>query len=173
MPQNKKDLRKEFLSLRKSFPTLSLTKEMLLPFDTFSRGKVIFCYLSFNCEVETRFLIENLLKEKIVVVPYCTDLCGNMICVKIDSLSDLKEGHFGIAEPKNPIEFPKEKIDFAVVPGIAFDKEGYRLGYGKGYYDRFLKDISPYKLGVCRKDFYVEHLPHDEYDVKMDSILAL
>ena len=70
-----------------------------------------------------------------------------------------------------PLAFPKEKIDFAIVPAIAFDAEGFRLGYGKGYYDRFLSDISPFKLGVCQKEFFLDLLPHDKYDIKMDSVL--
>ncbi len=173
MVKDKAALRREFLSRRKAADLVDLKLEDLKAYPEFSRARVVFCYVSAKGEVGTHTLIKELLKEKEVVVPYCTDKEGNMICVKISSFDELKEGFFGILEPKNPVEFPKEKVDFVIVPGIAFDKEGYRLGYGKGYYDRFLSDINPFKLGVCAKEFYLDSLPHNEFDVKMDSVLVL
>lgn len=168
---NKKELRSSFLSLRKSLTPPILTKEDLLSYPQFEKARVVFCYLSFAGEVKTHALIKELLKEKTVVVPYCTDSDGNMICVKMNSFSELSAGRFGILEPRCPKEFPKEEIDFAIVPAVAFDSSFFRLGYGKGYYDRFLSDISPYMLGVCQRSFFVRELPHSPYDVKMDSVL--
>lgn len=179
MCNTKAALRRELLSQRKLFsqkkaaPSLSLGIEALSDYDAFLRAETVFCYVSAHGEVETLHLIKELLKEKTVVVPYCTDSEGNMICSQIKSVNDLTEGRFGIPEPENPECFPKEKIDFSIVPGIAFDKEGYRLGYGKGYYDRFLCGLKTFKLGVCGKDFLLDKLPHNEYDIKMDSILTL
>ena len=173
MDDNKTALRKALLSFRKAVKCERLCLTELLKYQEFSRAKTVFCYVSAHGEVETHLLLEELLKEKRVVVPYCTDSSGNMICVEIHSLSDLKEGRFGILEPEKAEPFPKEKIDFAIVPGIAFDKNGYRLGYGKGYYDRFLADISPFKIGVCQKEFLKETLPHDDFDVKMDDVLVV
>ena len=172
MLNSKAALRKELLTLRKASSFCELSFRELEAYPEFVRAEVVFCYVSAHGEVGTRKLIEELLREKEVVVPYCIDKEGNMICVKINSPGDLKEGSFGIPEPKTPVEFPKEKIDFAIVPGIAFDREGYRLGYGKGYYDRFLQNIKPYKLGVCQKIFFQDSIPHDEYDVKMDNVLV-
>lgn len=171
MANSKAALRKELLALRRSCSLCELSFSELKAYPEFVRAEVVFCYVSAHGEVGTRKLIQELLMEKEVVVPYCTDKNGNMICVKINSLDDLREGSFGIPEPENPTEFPKERIDFAIVPGISFDREGYRLGYGKGYYDRFLENINPYKLGVCQREFFREELPHDKYDVKMDSVL--
>lgn len=173
MDNKKTALRKELLSLRKAAPRKKLDYASLINFPEFISSKTVFCYVSAHGEVETRSLVEEILKEKSVVVPYCTDTEGNMICVKIESLDDLTEGHFGILEPKNPIPFPKEQIDFVIVPGIAFDKDGYRLGYGKGYYDRFLKDISPFMLGVCQKELFMKELPHESFDVKMSYVLSI
>lgn len=172
MPNTKSALRKELLSLRRADISESLCIEDLRRYEEFSRAKVVFCYVSAHGEVKTDKLINQLLKEKEVVVPYCIDSDGNMICSPIKSAEDLRVGRFGIPEPVNPVEFPKEKIDFVIVPGVAFDKEGFRLGYGKGYYDRFLSDINPFKLGVCGKKFYMEKLPHDIYDIKMDDVLV-
>ncbi len=171
MDNDKSSLRREFLFLRKSAQSKRLSIKMLEKYPEFSDAETVFCYISAHGEVDTYELIEELLKTKTVTVPYCVDREGNMIASKITSLEDLKDGKFGIPEPVSPKEFPKQKIDFVIVPGVAFDKDGYRLGYGKGYYDRFLKGISPYKLGVCQKDFFVEKLPHGEYDIKMDNVL--
>ncbi len=173
MANKKAALRKELLALRRVASCVNLEIDSLYKYEEFMKSRAVFCYVSAKGEVGTHALIKELLKEKEVVVPYCTDKEGNMICVKINSFDELKEGFFGILEPEKPVEFPKEKVDFAIVPGIAFDCEGYRLGYGKGYYDRFLSDITPYKLGVCSKEFYLESVPHDEYDVKMDDVLVL
>ena len=173
MIKEKSALRKELLMLRKSLMPSDLTYQDLAVYKEFLDAKAVFCYVSAHSEVGTHNLIEELLKEKEVVVPYCTDSFGNMIAVKINSPDDLTEGRFGILEPKTPKPFNKEEINFAIVPGIAFDKDGFRLGYGKGYYDRFLSSISPYKLGVCQKEFFVDTLPHNEYDIQMDSVMVL
>ena len=132
MDNKKAALRSELLKLRRVASCINLEISHLSGYDEFRKAKVIFCYISAHGEVETRNLISKLLKEKTVVVPYCTDKEGNMICVKINSSDDLKDGMFGIPEPKNPVEFSKEEIDFVIVPGVAFDKNGYRLGYGNG-----------------------------------------
>lgn len=165
-------LRKELLSLRKNLPVVSVTIDLLNEYEAFRKAEVIFCYVSAHSEVDTLSLLSEISKEKILTVPYCTDNDGNMISVKITGPQDLVKGRFGIYEPKNPLPFPKEKIDFAIVPGVAFSKDFYRLGYGKGYYDRFLSDINPFKLGICKKELLLENLPHDEYDIKMDEILV-
>ena len=172
MHNTKSALRKELLALRRADISESLCIDDLKKYEEFPRAEVVFCYVSAHGEIETQGLITELLKEKEVVVPYCTDSDGNMICSQIKSMEELKDGRFGIPEPVTPVEFPKQKIDFVIVPGVAFDKEGFRLGYGKGYYDRFLSDINPFKLGVCGKKFYMEKLPHGRYDIKMDDVLV-
>lgn len=173
MIKEKAALRKELLSLRKAASPVELDIDTLNSYSQFCSAETVLCYVSAYGEVGTHNLIKELLSLKRVVVPCCTDRCGNMICSEIKSFNDLKEGFFGILEPKSKAAFPKEKIDFAIVPGIAFDKEGYRLGYGKGYYDRFLSDITFFKLGVCQEEFYFSALPHGKHDIRMDSVLTV
>ena len=173
MLNEKKVLRKELLSARNTLPDAELSLSYLEEFAEFKEAQTVFCYVSAGSEVKTLSLIGEMLKFKRVAVPYCTDKEGSMIAVEIKSTDELKEGLFGIAEPINPIELPKNEIDFVIVPGIAFDKSGYRIGYGKGYYDRFLSDINPYKLGVCKKELYTQKIPHDEFDVKMNKVLVI
>lgn len=173
MDNQKKALRKELLSLRKSIIPQKLSIKMLENYPEFLKAKTVFCYISAHGEVDTYEIIQELLKDKKLLVPYCINEDGDMIACPINSLEDLKEGKFKIPEPKSPKEFPKEKIDFVIVPGVAFDKAGYRLGYGKGYYDRFLDGIAPFKLGVCQREFFLEEVPHGKFDVKMNNIIVL
>ena len=173
MSTQKAVLRKELLSLRKTLPKTSLTINMLNSYREFKNAETVFCYVAYNGEVDTLDLLTDIIKEKTLLVPHCIDDNGNMIAVKINSAEDLVKGMYGIYEPANPTPFPKEKIDFVIVPGVAFSKDFYRLGYGKGYYDRFLSDINPYKLGICKKELFLEKLPHNEHDIKMDDVLTL
>lgn len=173
MDNQKKALRKELLSLRKSIIPKALSIKMLEKYPEFLRARTVFCYISAHGEVDTYKVINELLKNKKVLIPYCINEEGDMIACPINSLEDLKEGKFKIPEPKFPKEFPKEKIDFVIVPGVAFDKNGYRLGYGKGYYDRFLERITPFKLGICQMEFFLEEVPHEKFDVKMDDVLVI
>ena len=173
MDNQKKALRKELLSLRKSIIPQVLSIKMLEKYPEFVEARTVFCYISAHGEVDTYKVIQELLKDKKVLVPYCINEEGDMIACPINSLKDLKEGKFKIPEPESPEEFPKEKIDFVIVPGVAFDKNGYRLGYGKGYYDRFLDGITPFKLGVCQREFFLEEVPHGKFDIKMDNVIVL
>ena len=173
MDNKKKALRKELLSLRKSIIPKALSMKLLEKYPEFLESRTVFCYISAHGEVATYGIIQELLKDKKVLVPYCINEDGDMIACTIDSLEDIKEGRFKIPEPKSPVEFPKERVDFVIVPGVAFDKNGYRLGYGKGYYDRFLEGITPFKLGVCQREFFLEDVPHGKFDVRMDNVLVI
>ena len=88
---------------------------------------------------------------------------------------DLKEGAFHIMEPIGSL-FPEEKyqeIHLAIIPGMAFDQQGNRLGRGKGYYDRFLQKIPQvYKIGISFPFQLVDEIPTEETDIKMDAILG-
>ncbi len=171
MHENKATVRTSCLSLRKTLPKKSVAMTDFLGLQQMKKAKVVFCYVSMGSEIGTTGLINELLKTKDVVVPYCIDKNGNMICVKITSLDDLALGMFGILEPIDHTPFDKEKIDVAILPGLAFDKKGYRIGYGKGYYDRFLADISPYKIGLTYKELYFEAIPHGKTDIRADLVI--
>ncbi|MBQ4110135.1 MAG: 5-formyltetrahydrofolate cyclo-ligase [Clostridia bacterium] len=170
----KNELRKKYREIRKNSDKSAdeIIFNKVISCDEVKNAENIFCYISVNDEVDTQKIIKYLFKAgKTVTVPLCVEK-GKMIAVKINSFDDLKEGMYGIPEPKSHTEFEKTKLDLIIVPALAFDKEGYRLGYGGGYYDRFMADLTAFKLGICRSELYVEALPRDEFDIKADKVIT-
>ncbi len=86
---------------------------------------------------------------------------------------DLVKGHFGILEPSSsaPVADPNG-LDLILVPGIAFDREGGRLGRGRGYYDRLLAGASAFKVGVCFDSQIVPEVPREPHDIRMDAVVT-
>jgi len=139
----------------------------------FLQAECIFCYLAYGTETKTDKIIEEILRlGKTLVVPKCTDENGTMIAVRINSTEELKVGMYGIKEPASDTSFDKEKIDLAIVPGLAFDKKGFRLGYGKGYYDRFLSGSGIKTIGICRKELLLETIPKDKTDIAVNKVIT-
>lgn len=81
-----------------------------------------------------------------------------------------RTGTFGIEEPCGEICEPQQ-IDFMLVPGVAFDKEGNRMGRGRGYYDRYLADCGAFKAGICFSYQLIESIPHEKHDIRMDTVI--
>ncbi|MDD2515695.1 MAG: 5-formyltetrahydrofolate cyclo-ligase, partial [Candidatus Gracilibacteria bacterium] len=141
----------KILSSKKEKELLNLSKKIinnLLSLKDFLEKSIYFVYVSQEKEVFTHDLIKFLLKKgKIVLVPKIVD--KNIIPVEIKNFDNLKIGRYGILEPilENAFE---GKIDISVVPGLAFTKEGTRLGRGGGFYDRFFaKNKNGFKIGLC------------------------
>ncbi len=131
---------------------------------------VFLFYYPHKNEVDLRPLIEKLLYHgKTVLLPKTTE--DTIIPIQITSLNDLKKGKFSIPEPEGK-PFPKEKIQVVFIPGVAFDKNGNRIGYGKGYYDRFLQDINPLKIGVAYDFQVLDHIPAEKHDQRVDYIIT-
>lgn len=91
------------------------------------------------------------------------------------SEEEMKTGAFGISEPTG-LTFDKlDEIDLIIVPGMAFDKEGHRLGRGKGFYDRFLSQpniMSTYKIGICLPHQLLEAIPTEAHDITMNEVIG-
>lgn len=149
--------------------------EFLLNSEIFGNAELVLCYASLKDEVETDYIIEQTLKiGKIVAVPKCTDNNGNMEFYRINSIDDTKIGLFGVREPDTNICKLVESFDksILIVPGLAFDKKGYRLGYGKGYYDRFLEKYTSNSIGLCYNALVVDKIPNDDYDRKVNFLIT-
>ncbi len=90
-----------------------------------------------------------------------------------DGFDSLEKGAFGILEPVGEMFTDYDAVDFVVVPGMAFDKAGHRLGRGKGYYDRLLPRLrNAYKIGVCFPFQFFDEIPSEPHDVRMDCVVC-
>jgi 5-formyltetrahydrofolate cyclo-ligase len=126
-------------------------------------------------EVDVWPLLEkSLAAGKIVALPRFDPASQSYITCRVGSLRDeIISGQFSIREPhKNCLEIPPLEIDLVLVPGIAFDLRGCRLGRGKGFYDRLLAEIRGVKCGVAFDEQLVEKIPIEPHDVRMDFILT-
>ena len=134
---------------------------------------VIAIYKSLNSEVDTNSLIEySLNNKKIVLLP---KVVGSDIKFFKYDLGDLLiKSNFGVLEPVEDYNkyYEKEKIDLVIVPGISFSRDGSRLGFGKGYYDRFLSESNIETIGICFKEQISDVVPTDENDYKLDIVIS-
>ena len=135
------------------------------------RARLVLAFASFGRELPTDPLLERLLSAgKTVVLPYVDAADGAMRAAAIRSLDDLVPGYRGIREPAERL--PAAAVEAAVVPGVAFDARGGRLGYGGGFYDRYLEDIAggvPV-IGVCFDVQVVDEVPVEAHDRRVDII---
>ena len=135
----------------------------------FQAAQTICLYNSLPDEVDTRALIDELKSQKRILLPSIQD--GDIVLHEYAPSDTLAEGHYGIQESQGRVFTDFGNIDLIVVPGMAFDTQGNRLGRGKGYYDRFLPKVRAHKIGLCFGFQYFEHIAHDIHDVKMDEVI--
>lgn len=133
----------------------------------------IFCYYSIDGEADTHAIISHALKAgKRVYLPVVYD-GGLMEAVEVSDVFRLIPGKLNIPEPPRDgrVLVPGTE-DIAIVPGLAFDRDGYRLGQGGGYYDRFLKTWPGVSVGLCRRKFLLNELPIECHDMKVDKVVT-
>lgn len=174
----KNELRKEFKKKRaeltdKKNKSLEICN-IFLNSDTYKNAKIILCYSAINGEVDTGAVIDKTLADgKILALPRCIDKNGIMNYYIIDSLNSLAEGMFGISEPDASCKLLDDFTDsVCIVPALSFDKKGYRLGYGKGYYDRFLEKYNGISVGLCYNDLISEYLPINKFDKNVNAVIT-
>lgn len=142
---------------------------------SYRRAKTILTYVSTPIEVGTRDIIEKALSDgKRVAVPRCVSGTREMDFYYIGSLNELQPRTFGVLEPE--ADSDRLVTDFSdsicVVPALACDRMGFRLGYGGGYYDRFLREYPGEKILILYKSCLVERLWHGRFDVRVDRIVT-
>lgn len=180
--EEKKDLRKIILNKRNSIDN-STKEEMdrelfnkLINLDLYKEAKNIFIYLSFGSEIDTKPIIDRALEEgKEVYIPKVYKINKEMRAIRLNTFEDLEKNSMGILEPKDDFNFiAKEKIDLIIVPGTVFDFKGNRIGYGGGYYDRFLSDIEEKrnKIVLAYELQIVDNIEAEEHDIKVDYIIT-
>jgi len=144
----------------------------------FKKSNNIMLYLSFNNEVDTFRLIEYCFKHgKKVIVPFCLKEGTRIIPTEIKDVNqDLVRSSFGYMEPKGEIvkPFDKDLIDLIVIPGISFDLRCFRIGFGAGYYDRFLGKLD-HKIptvGLAYDFQIIDSVPNEYFDVPLDYVIT-
>ncbi|MBR3845645.1 MAG: 5-formyltetrahydrofolate cyclo-ligase [Clostridia bacterium] len=146
--------------------------ERIAQLDEFGSATAILLYFPINNEISPLFLLDVAQKwGKKIAFPVCDHESGKLIFREISNLNELKKAKFGLFEPNNtcPILIPDEKT-LCIVPAIAFDENGDRLGYGKGFYDRFLRDFKGTSVGLVHSELLVPYLPRDEHDTLLCTI---
>ena len=172
--QQKKALRDQIKGYKKNVSVDELHRKSelvianLKKYNAFINAKTVMLYWSLPDEVDTQTLISELLKTKTVILP--TVVKDDIIPVKLTHTSELHEGEFHILEPKNR-EFIG-KIDLIVVPGVAFDRCGNRLGRGRGFYDRFLQHQTAETVGTCFDFQLVEQVPTEPNDIPLKKNIS-
>lgn len=145
----------------------------VLTLDAWQRAHIVYTYLSFGTEVSTRDLIEEAWNaHKVVALPRCVPGTRSMRWFAVESFEGLQKSSFGVEEPvphlHREVDARVSAQSIALVPGLAFDERGFRLGYGGGFYDGFICDFGGTSMGLCRSRFLLDDLalrgllePHD------------
>ena len=172
----KKTLRKKFISERNNLTNDYRDSSTNTIFATleeqnfFKSSEKIFIYVGFGSEILTETFIKKWINKKQIFVPKIEN--GKMNLIRLKSWDDLAPGHFGVLEPTSS-DYYEGKIDLVITPSIVFDKNGYRLGYGKGYYDRYFTE-NEYRIsvGLSYHKLLQENVPREEHDKQVDIIIT-
>ena len=145
----------------------------LFPTMAYSDADQILLYKSLPSEISTTEIFERTKTDgKRCFFPRSLDF-GMMYFHEVSDFSEMKKGKFGLLEPTDsaPLYTPMAR-DICIVPALSYDREGYRLGYGGGYYDRFLSSFPGTKIGICYSENIEKRLPRGRYDVCVDMLLT-
>ncbi len=134
----------------------------------FVAAHTVLLYYSLPDEVQTQAFVEKWHRQKCILLPVVR---GERLELRPYAGKErLQTGAFRIEEPVGEAFTAYEAIDLAIVPGVSFDREGHRLGRGKGYYDRLLPLLSSYKIGICYGFQVSDRLPAEPFDCMMDEV---
>ena len=152
--------------------------ERLFKLDDFRPARILHIFVSFGSEVSTELIIKRSLEiGKRVVVPIIDYKSRRLTLSEIEDYDlDLRPGHWGILEPRNEAvrAVDLDQLDLILIPGVAFDKAGHRLGHGAGYYDKLLAGCKerPLAMALAYEMQVVDDVPVMEYDVKIDGVIT-
>lgn len=138
--------------------------------DYFRQAQVIAAYWSLPDEVATQSLIFKFYTTKIILLPVVD---GDDLALRqfTGTKNMIQNQQYGMFEPAGDNFYEYEKIDLIIVPGLAFDSSGRRLGRGKAYYDRFLLKVDAFKVGLCFDFQYFQRIPVDVHDISVDDVI--
>ena len=177
---DKREIRKRIMTLRNAMPLEAIAAKSceivrrLTELREIRESSTLMVFLSFGSEVVTDGLIVwGWEAGKRIVVPFCHPESRELTPCLLGDFAELETGHYGIREPKAERlrVVPPEEIDAIIVPAVAFDRRGYRVGYGGGYYDRFLPKVPrAARIGAAFACQIVPVVPIDRYDVQTEQI---
>lgn len=172
----KNELRKKFIEKRNELNAdyrVAASKRIFEKLETsehFRKARKIFIYVGFGSEILTENFIKKYLNEKEIFIPKIAN--ASMKLVKLNSWAELHPGHFGVLEINSAI-FYEGEVDLVITPSIVFDKNGFRLGYGKGYYDKyFAKNKYQTSIGLSYDQLLQENVPKEAHDLPVDILLT-
>ena len=179
----KKNIREEILALRNAMSIEEVVskseeiKNRLISTPMYAEANHIFTFLSFNKEVMTKPIVDDCIKKgKQVYVPLCNMSIKEVVLCKFEGWDKLQPSKMGILEPvRESIRIADRSVlDLAVVPGAVFDRNGNRIGYGAGFYDKFFSSLKKniIKIAICYSFQVVDSITPDEHDVPMDYIVT-
>ena len=174
---NKKELRAMIRDQKRAMTTEEINRrseklmELFLQSEAYQNAKTIYGYLPYNQEVRTVPMLEQALKDgKRVAVPKCYG--DEMKFLFMDDLSRVEKGYAGIPEPVADEPVADDETALVLMPGMAFDPQGHRIGYGGGFYDKFLaQEPNHPTLALCYDFQVLPHLETEEFDIPVDCVL--
>ncbi len=182
--ERKNKIREEYKTLRRSMEPERKAAydckicQRFMSLASYRFADALLLYAPLKYEIDIMPIAEDALRKgKTVAFPLCNPDKHTMVYHIINDISDLKEGSYGIREPDSslPVYDPEEHRDdnsVCFVPGLAFDRSGYRIGYGKGFYDRYLCSFSGAKMGIEYSACVVDSLPRGRFDAAVDFLVT-
>lgn len=150
-----------------------LAEELFLSSELYHNSECIMLYMPLGNETDTSLILKKALANgKMVVIPVTDTSNTDIIPCIVSKDTVFKKGAYSINEPDRLIKADETHIDTVIVPGIAFGKDGGRVGFGKGYYDRFLQKTNAIKVGFCYEFQLYETIFTDKHDVAMDYVVT-
>lgn len=176
MNQYKQQLRSQIRQLKRSMSPEEITRRsdvlchMVLASDVYRNARTIYGYLPFNQEVRTMpLLLQALADGKQVALPKCYG--REMRFIQVKDLSRIQHSRFGAPEPLEDFPLAGDSSALVLVPGLAFDASGHRMGYGGGFYDRFLSQEPNHPtIALCFDFQLLPHLETEPHDISVDTI---
>lgn len=175
----KNEIRKEMKQKRSEMDEREVTEKsqsaakIFLESEIYKNASSVMLYMPLGNEISTLEIISDAFgRGKDVLVPVTDSNTFDITACKITENTEFEKGVFSLTEPKDRLPFYSSEIDVVLVPGIAFDRTGGRIGFGKGCYDKFLKGIKAIKIGFCYDFQLVGNIEVDETDINMDFIIT-
>lgn len=174
---DKQALRKEIRDKKRAMTEAEIVAasqrlaELFVASEAYRQAKTIYGYLPYNQEVRTVPILQQALADgKRVAVPKCYG--DEMRFIYLEDLSQVEKGYCGIPEPIADEPVADDKTALVLMPGLAFDPQGHRMGYGGGFYDKFLeKEPNHPTIALCYGFQMLEHLETEAHDIPVDTVL--